>query len=90
MDLFDPLIFILFVSYFYDSPVLLFFLQNVSHKTLSALLEYIYTGEVLVPSENLSAFVETAKNLHIRGLENLVSFNSRLHNKCIVGMHHST
>ncbi|XP_026315512.1 uncharacterized protein LOC113226920 [Hyposmocoma kahamanoa] len=47
------------------------FLNNVSHKTLSALLEYIYTGEVLVPSENLGAFVETAKNLRIRGLENL-------------------
>ncbi|XP_049867899.1 protein tramtrack, beta isoform-like isoform X2 [Pectinophora gossypiella] len=45
------------------------FLNNVSYKTLSCLLEYVYTGEVLVPSENLITFVEAAKALHIKGLE---------------------
>lgn len=50
-------------------------LQNMSHGILSLLLEYIYTGEVLVPSANLSAFIDAAKSLHIKGLENVVSFN---------------
>ncbi|CAH2247033.1 jg23892 [Pararge aegeria aegeria] len=47
------------------------FLNNVSHTTLSFILEYIYTGEVRVPAENLSAFMESARGLHIRGLENI-------------------
>lgn len=71
----------IFCSFYVLSIV---FLQNVSHKTLSALLEYIYTGEVLIPSENLSAFVETAKNLHIRGLENFVSYENNYQNNWYV------
>nr|XP_034827278.1 protein bric-a-brac 1-like [Maniola hyperantus] len=47
------------------------FLNNVSHTTLSLILEYIYTGEVRVRAENLSSFVESAKALHIRGLESI-------------------
>lgn len=47
--------------------------QNVSYTTLSHLLEYIYTGEALVPSVNLNAFVDAAKALHIKGLETIVS-----------------
>lgn len=45
----------------------------MSHATLSLILEYIYTGEVIVPSANLSSFIEAAKSLHIKGLENVVS-----------------
>ncbi|KAM3964252.1 uncharacterized protein ACR2FA_001738 [Aphomia sociella] len=52
-------------------PVL--FLNNVSHRTLSLLLEYIYTGEVLVPSDGLASFGEAAKALHIKGLENITN-----------------
>ncbi|XP_045447565.1 uncharacterized protein LOC123655861 [Melitaea cinxia] len=48
------------------------FLNNVSHATLSLILEYIYTGEVLVQSANLPAFIEAAKSLHIKGLESVV------------------
>ncbi|KAL4716375.1 hypothetical protein ACJJTC_006737 [Scirpophaga incertulas] len=48
-----------------------FFLNNISSKTLSLLLEYIYTGEVLVSADNLRSFTEAAKSLHIKGLENL-------------------
>ncbi|XP_046962240.1 aminoacylase-1-like [Vanessa cardui] len=48
------------------------FLNNVSHTTLSLILEYIYTGEVLVPSANLSAFIEAAKALHVKGLETVL------------------
>lgn len=47
------------------------FLNNVSHRTLCLLLEYIYTGEVVVPADCLSSFAETAKALYIRGLENI-------------------
>ncbi|CAB3223406.1 unnamed protein product [Arctia plantaginis] len=49
------------------------FLNNVSHRVLCLLLEYIYTGEAVVPAEYLTSFAETAKSLHIRGLENIGS-----------------
>uniref|UniRef100_A0A2A4K9T4 BTB domain-containing protein n=1 Tax=Heliothis virescens TaxID=7102 RepID=A0A2A4K9T4_HELVI len=52
------------------------FLNNVTHRTLCLLLEYIYTGEVVVPAECLSSFAETAKSLHIRGLENISTAES--------------
>ncbi|CAH0750302.1 unnamed protein product [Diatraea saccharalis] len=57
-------------------PVL--FLNNVSHRTLSALLEYIYTGEVLVAADNLASFTEAAKSLHIKGLENFTGNDSKI------------
>ncbi|XP_052756187.1 aminoacylase-1-like [Galleria mellonella] len=60
-------------------PIL--FLNNVSHKTLSLLLEYIYTGEVLVPSDGFASFGEAARALHIKGLENITStdnFNPKM------------
>ncbi|KAJ8730730.1 hypothetical protein PYW08_002143 [Mythimna loreyi] len=47
------------------------FLNNVAHRTLCLLLEYIYTGEVVVPADCLTSFAETAKSLHIKGLENI-------------------
>lgn len=47
------------------------FLNNVSHKTLSQLLEYMYTGEVLVPADSLTDFAEAARSLCIKGLENI-------------------
>lgn len=47
------------------------FLNNVSHKTLSQLLEYMYTGEVLVPADSLTEFAEAARSLCIKGLENI-------------------
>lgn len=53
------------------------FLNNMSHGILSLLLEYIYTGEVLVPSANLLAFIDAAKSLHIKGLESVVEGNSK-------------
>ncbi|KAH9634480.1 hypothetical protein HF086_005473 [Spodoptera exigua] len=52
------------------------FLNNVSHPTLCLLLEYIYTGEAVVPADCLNMFVEAAKSLHIRGLENIVALPS--------------
>ncbi|CAH2076576.1 unnamed protein product, partial [Iphiclides podalirius] len=48
------------------------FLNNISYTTLSFLLEYIYTGEVNVPANNFTSFVDAAKALHIKGLETVV------------------
>ncbi|XP_072938842.1 uncharacterized protein [Epargyreus clarus] len=55
------------------SPHPVIFLNNVPHAILGLLLEYIYTGEVLVPAKHLQSFMEAAKALHIRGLEAISS-----------------
>ncbi|XP_045447291.1 protein abrupt-like [Melitaea cinxia] len=47
------------------------FLSKISHRTLSALLEYIYTGEVLVALEDLNELINAAKELHIKGLQEM-------------------
>ncbi|KAJ8731008.1 hypothetical protein PYW08_002421 [Mythimna loreyi] len=47
------------------------FLNKISYTTLCALLEYIYTGEVVVSIENLNELLEAGKELHIRGLEDM-------------------
>lgn len=47
------------------------FLNQISFKTLCAILEYIYTGEVLVEKENLNSFVLAGKALHIKGLKDM-------------------
>lgn len=49
--------------------------QNVSYTTLCLILEYIYSGDVVVPSNNLKQFIQTAKSLHIKGLEKVVSIS---------------
>ncbi|XP_059046382.1 protein abrupt-like isoform X2 [Achroia grisella] len=48
------------------------FLTHISQKTLSYLLEYIYTGEVQVPMENMNSFIEACKYLHLAGVEDLI------------------
>nr|XP_021201318.2 protein abrupt [Helicoverpa armigera] len=47
------------------------FLNKISYTTLCALLEYVYTGEVLVSIENLNELLEAGKELHIKGLEDM-------------------
>ncbi|KAL0880956.1 hypothetical protein ABMA27_002117 [Loxostege sticticalis] len=47
------------------------FLGPISHTVLCFILEYIYTGEVNVPSHVLPAFVNAAKLLHIAGIKDL-------------------
>lgn len=51
---------------------LVFLFQKISYTTLSAILEYIYTGEVVISIDNLSELIQTAKELHVKGLEDLV------------------
>lgn len=46
--------------------------QKVSYTSLCSLLEYVYTGEVLVAAEHLKEFIEAAKALHIRGIVDMV------------------
>lgn len=48
------------------------FFQKISYQTLCSLLEYVYTGEVLVSIENLNELLEAGKELHIQGLEDMV------------------
>ncbi|XP_013187151.2 uncharacterized protein LOC106132330 [Amyelois transitella] len=50
-------------------PVL--FLNKISHTTLGLILEYIYTGQVLVSLENLTDLLVAGRELHIKGLEDM-------------------
>ncbi|KAJ8721442.1 hypothetical protein PYW07_002217 [Mythimna separata] len=47
------------------------FLNNISQEILSFILEYMYTGEVNIPRDAASAFIDACKALHINGVENL-------------------
>ncbi|XP_047990652.1 uncharacterized protein LOC125229756 [Leguminivora glycinivorella] len=49
-------------------PHPIIFLNRVSYSTLCSILEYIYTGEVLVNSEDLHQLIEAGSELHIKGL----------------------
>ncbi|XP_047019799.1 modifier of mdg4-like isoform X1 [Helicoverpa zea] len=48
------------------------FFNNVSQEMLSFVLEYIYTGEVNIPTDLISTFIDVCKALCINGVENLV------------------
>ncbi|XP_026315695.1 broad-complex core protein isoforms 1/2/3/4/5-like isoform X2 [Hyposmocoma kahamanoa] len=72
-----------------ECPHPVIFLNKFSYATLSAVLEYIYTGEVLVSIENLSELIEAGKELHIRGLEDMklhqaVSSHQRDNNELVI------
>ena len=43
-------------------------LRDVSYTDVSALLSFVYAGEVYVSQERLTAFLNTAELLHIKGL----------------------
>ncbi|XP_059051422.1 uncharacterized protein LOC131846194 [Achroia grisella] len=47
------------------------FLNKISYTTLRSILEYIYTGEVLVPCDHLSELIQAGRELHIKGLEDM-------------------
>ncbi|KAL0831027.1 hypothetical protein ABMA28_001912 [Loxostege sticticalis] len=47
------------------------FLNKISYTTLCSILEYIYTGEVLVSMDHLNEFIDAGRELHIRGLEDM-------------------
>lgn len=62
-------------SHFYSSSNLNtnhFHFQQISYRTLCSILEYVYSGEVLVTKENLNEFIDAGKALHIKGLEEMV------------------
>ena len=54
------------------------YLKGIRHKDLIALLDYMYTGETEVPTENLARVFQVAKDLKIKGLvddeENIEGF----------------
>lgn len=56
-------------------------LQNINHKILCHILEYIYTGETQVEVERLEAFLAAAKELK---LPNIVNFLTSIPEVCII------
>ncbi|KAJ8731003.1 hypothetical protein PYW08_002416 [Mythimna loreyi] len=52
-------------------PNPIIFLNNISYTTLCAILEYVYTGEVLVPKHQLKDVIAAGRALHIRGLKEM-------------------
>ncbi|CAG9785403.1 unnamed protein product [Diatraea saccharalis] len=56
-----------------NCPHPIIFLNKISNATLCSILEYIYTGEVLLTLENFDEFIEAGRELHIQGLENMKS-----------------
>ncbi|XP_037975230.2 uncharacterized protein LOC105392299 [Plutella xylostella] len=59
------------------NPVI--YLHNFSYEILCYTLEYMYSGEVVVPKNKLEKFVECAKSLHLRGIESLPNMVVDLH-----------
>lgn len=47
-------------------------LQQIKKEMLGYILEYVYTGEVQVPSIRMGSFIEAAKTLNLIGLENMI------------------
>ncbi|XP_073949562.1 uncharacterized protein isoform X2 [Choristoneura fumiferana] len=61
-------------------PHPIIFLNRISYSTLCSILEYIYTGEVIVSSENLEQLIEAGRELHIKGLEDMkMNHSSMVH-----------
>ncbi|XP_073949115.1 uncharacterized protein isoform X2 [Choristoneura fumiferana] len=56
-----------------NCPHPVIFLNKVSYKTLCSILEYIYTGQAMVAVEELNELIVAAKELHIKGLEDVKS-----------------
>ncbi|CAK1600941.1 unnamed protein product [Parnassius mnemosyne] len=50
-------------------PVII--LNNVSYEILCFILEYIYTGEVEIPSHKLDIFIKAANSLNLSGIDKL-------------------
>ncbi|KAJ2950066.1 hypothetical protein O0L34_g11405 [Tuta absoluta] len=54
----------------YQHPIV--FLTHIKHKTLGYILEFVYTGEVALPSDDVSNFIEACKSLRITGACDLI------------------
>lgn len=57
------------------------FLNNIKYATLCAILEYVYTGETLIPKDILADLIAAGKALHIKGLEEMGLFHQKDCNK---------
>ncbi|KAL0880801.1 hypothetical protein ABMA27_001988 [Loxostege sticticalis] len=47
------------------------FLNKISHRILCSILEYIYTGEVMVSRDSLPELIAAGKELRIKGLQDM-------------------
>ncbi|XP_028037979.1 protein bric-a-brac 2-like isoform X1 [Bombyx mandarina] len=54
-----------------DCPHPVIFLNDISYEVLQAILQYIYTGEVIVSKENFKSFMTAGRALRIRGLDDV-------------------
>jgi len=52
------------------------FLKGVKKEDLKSIIEFIYMGETNVASENLDSFLETSKELGIKGLTDILGNNT--------------
>ena len=53
-----------------DHPNPYIYLRGVSYYDLSAILDFVYHGEVSVAQEDLNSFLAVAEELKIKGLTN--------------------
>ncbi|KAK9752731.1 AT hook motif [Popillia japonica] len=51
-------------------------LREVTHKDMTALVEYMYKGVINVPSENLTSIIRLARDLKIKGFDNIKNIDS--------------
>ncbi|KAI5635546.1 BTB/POZ domain-containing protein [Phthorimaea operculella] len=54
----------------YQHPIV--FLTHIRHEILGYILEYVYTGEVALPCDDMAEFIEACKSLHISGARDLI------------------
>ena len=48
---------------------MLVYLKGISSAKLQPVIDYLYNGEAFISQENLKGFIETGKDLQVKGLE---------------------
>ena len=51
-----------------DHSKMLVYLKGISNKGLQQVLDFLYNGEVSIDQENMNDFLETCKELEVKGL----------------------
>ena len=64
-----------------EGPNAFIYLKGVKHVDLNAIIEFIYLGETNVAAENLDTFLETAQELKVRGLFDILGNKNWMQSK---------
>ena len=48
---------------------MLIYLKGISSAKLEPVIEFLYNGETFIPQEELKVFIDTGKELQVKGLE---------------------